>query len=41
VLQPANGVELYGRGGAQVYTRAGQLEFGTDGILSTAAPAFA
>jgi flagellar hook protein FlgE len=33
VLQPANGVELYGRGGAQVYTRAGQLEFGTDGIL--------
>lgn len=33
VLQPADGVQLYGRGGEQVYTRAGQLEFGTDGIL--------
>src|SRR5262249_49671537 len=26
VLQPANGVQLYGSGGEQVYTRAGQLE---------------
>ena len=33
VLQPADGERLYGRGGEQVYTRAGQLEFGTDGIL--------
>jgi flagellar hook protein FlgE len=34
VLQPADGERLYGRGGEQVYTRAGQLEFGTDGILT-------
>lgn len=33
VLQPGNGEQLYGRGGAQVYTRAGQLEFGKDGVL--------
>ena len=33
VLRPDNGETLYGRGGAQVYTRAGQLEFGKDGVL--------
>ena len=33
VLQPANGEQLYGAGGARVYTRAGQLEFGKDGVL--------
>jgi flagellar hook protein FlgE len=33
VLQPDNGEQLYGRGGARVYTRAGQLEFGKDGVL--------
>ena len=33
VLQPQNGEQLYGRGGARVYTRAGQLEFGRDGVL--------
>jgi len=33
VLQPDNGEQLYGRGGARVYTRAGQLEFGKDGAL--------
>jgi flagellar hook protein FlgE len=33
VLQPKDGESLYGPRGGQVYTRAGQLEFGTDGIL--------
>jgi flagellar hook protein FlgE len=33
VLQPKDGGVLYGRGVSQLYTRAGQLEFGTDGIL--------
>src|SRR5262245_24313370 len=33
VLQPDNGEQLYGRGGTRVYTRAGQLEFGKDGVL--------
>jgi flagellar hook protein FlgE len=33
VLQPDKGEQLYGAGGAQVYTRAGQLEFGKDGVL--------
>jgi flagellar hook protein FlgE len=33
VLKPQDGEQLYGAGGAQVYTRAGQLEFGADGFL--------
>jgi flagellar hook protein FlgE len=40
VLAPPDGEKLYGRGGAQVYTRAGQLEFGTDGILVDRASGF-
>jgi flagellar hook protein FlgE len=35
VLQPKDGSGVvYGRGVSQIYTRAGQLEFGTDGILA-------
>jgi flagellar hook protein FlgE len=33
VLKPKDGEQLYGVGGGQVYTRAGQLEFGADGFL--------